>query len=208
MSTPLKQTDAEEPEEVPDGDLPVLEEAWRNYQRQLRAKPLQTKALTAGVISAIGQIIASSMRPPPTAGEPSRLRSTASFFLFGLVINGPFFHWWYSALERICQPHPSTTAPGIAYRLVLDRLMATPPFLAVTLAGLHWLQNCSAKRAASTMKQLFWGALFMNWKVWSVAQIINFKYVPVPYRVIFGNLVALWWNIYLSIIQQRKPKAN
>ena len=24
-----------------------------------------------------------------------------AFFLFGLVVNGPFFHWWYGTLEKV-----------------------------------------------------------------------------------------------------------
>jgi hypothetical protein len=37
-------------------------------------------------------------------------------------------------------------------------------------------------------------------KVWTVAQAVNFQLVPLDYRVLFGNVVALWWNIYLSLV--------
>lgn len=36
-------------------------------------------------------------------------------------------------------------------------------------------------------------------QVWTVAQAVNFQVVPLEYRVLFGNMVALWWNIYLSL---------
>jgi hypothetical protein len=52
------------------------------------------------------------------------------------------------------------------------------------------------------VKNSFAAALFTNWKVWTVAQAINFKLVPLEYRVLFGNCVALWWNIYLSLLQK------
>ena len=41
-------------------------------------------------------------------------------------------------------------------------------------------------------------SLFMQ--VWTVAQAVNFQLVPLDYRVLFGNVVALWWNIYLSLV--------
>lgn len=209
MAATLRAPAPREDEEEPDGDLPALQEAWRWYNRSLRAKPLATKAVTSGIIAAVGQILASALRGPPPAGTgPSRMRSVSAFFVFGLVINGPFFHWWYGALERICDGVPSTTSAGVLYRLALDRLLTTPPFLAVTLAGLHWLQHLSPSKATAVVKQLFWGALFMNWKVWSVAQVINFKFVPIHLRVVFGNLVALWWNIYLAVIQRPPPVPN
>lgn len=31
---------------------------------------------------------------------PGLLRRTAAFAIFGLLVNGPVFHWWYGALER------------------------------------------------------------------------------------------------------------
>jgi hypothetical protein len=36
-------------------------------------------------------------------------------------------------------------------------------------------------------------------QVWTVAQAVNFQVVPLEYRVLFGNMIALWWNIYLSL---------
>jgi hypothetical protein len=34
--------------------------------------------------------------------------------------------------------------------------------------------------------------------VWTPAQIINFKYVPLNFRVLFASAVALGWNAYLA----------
>ena len=36
-------------------------------------------------------------------------------------------------------------------------------------------------------------------QVWTAAQAVNFTYVPVKFRPLFGSCVALWWNIYLSL---------
>lgn len=88
-------------------------------------RPLLTKSVTAAVVSALGEIAGSALRPsapplPPGSGSalvaatgrpgvgpgagapgaPSLLRRTAAFAFFGLVLNGPVFHWWYGALER------------------------------------------------------------------------------------------------------------
>ena len=92
-----------------------------------KSRPLLTKSVTAAVVSALGEVAGSALRPPspsapaappgaaralvarPGAGpapgaaggaSPGLLRRTAAFALFGLVLNGPVFHWWYGALER------------------------------------------------------------------------------------------------------------
>jgi protein Mpv17 len=37
-----------------------------------------------------------------------------------------------------------------------------------------------------------------NFALWIPAQIVNFSLVPLNYQVLFGNVVALLWNVYLS----------
>ena len=125
-------------EEEPDSVAALLKRAWTEYQRLLVVHPLTTKAVSAGLISGCGEVLGSSLRPR-AANQPTRVRSVGAFFLFGLVVNGPFFHWWYGTLEKLCRDRPSQTAPGLAMRLALDRLVVTPPFLVFTLSGLHFL---------------------------------------------------------------------
>lgn len=83
------------------------------------SRPLLTKSVTAATVSALGEVMGSALRRPPPpaslplgagtalvvkgrggAAAPGLLRRTAAFAFFGLVMNGPVFHWWYGALER------------------------------------------------------------------------------------------------------------
>ena len=45
-------------------------------------------------------------------------------------------------------------------------------------------------------------------QVWTAAQAVNFTYVPIKFRPLFGSVVALWWNIYLSMSAAKGPKAK
>ncbi len=85
-------------------------------------------------------------------------------------------------------------------KLGLDRLLLTPPFLAFTLIYLQFTQTLDMSQTMRNVKNQYAAALFMNWKIWTPAQVVNFTVVPVDYRVLFGNMVALWWNIYLSLV--------
>jgi len=56
---------------------------------------------------------------------------------------------------------------------------------------------------ASVRAQLVesWGATIVaNWKVWVLPQLVNFALVPPFARVAFANVVALVWNVVLSLI--------
>ena len=46
----------------------------------------------------------------------------------------------------------------------------------------------------------------MNWAVWGPAQLINFRFVPQTYQVLFANMVSLFWNAYLSFSTRGAPK--
>uniref|UniRef100_A0A8C5L027 Peroxisomal membrane protein 2 n=1 Tax=Jaculus jaculus TaxID=51337 RepID=A0A8C5L027_JACJA len=48
------------------------------------------------------------------------------------------------------------------------------------------------------MRSGFWPALQMNWQMWTPLQFININYVPLQFRVLFANLVALFWYAYLA----------
>jgi len=43
-----------------------------------------------------------------------------------------------------------------------------------------------------------WPTMLANWKIWPAANALSFAVVPLQYRVLFSNMVALVWNIYLS----------
>lgn len=34
-------------------------------------------------------------------GSPGLLRRVVAFAIYGLVVTGPVFHWWYKLLERV-----------------------------------------------------------------------------------------------------------
>jgi Mpv17 / PMP22 family len=65
-------------------------------------------------------------------------------------------------------------------------------------------QNATTTRTTDTTQSSSFSSnvllkmLYVNWMIWIPAQGINFKYVPVKYRVLFSNIVAVTWNIYLS----------
>ena len=40
--------------------------------------------------------------------------------------------------------------------------------------------------------------LITNYKIWPLAQTLNFTFVPIQHRVGFVQIVAIFWNAYLS----------
>lgn len=189
-----------------------LKELLTSYRNALRDSPIQTKALTSLVISLLGELFGAYLRRrkflatykyagAERAPSIVNLKRLGIFGFYGLAITGPLFHWWYGSLEKIVRHYNiESNNAQVATKILLDRLVLTPPFLLFTLAYMQGLLTGKPNVAAENVKKAYPGALALNWKVWTVAQYINFQFVPLDYRVLFGNAVAFWWNCYLSLI--------
>lgn len=167
------------------------------YQWQLRQRPLMTKAITSAIISAAGEALGSWLKGSKQTFVQI-LRRIGVFFVYGLCIAGPFFHWWYGVLDQYTRALGLPRILTFIIQLALNQLVMTPAMLVVTLAFLQLSHTTSVHSILRNVKNAFAGALYTNWRVWTVAQAINFQVVPLDYRVLFGNVVALWWNIVLS----------
>ena len=62
------------------------------------------------------------------------------------------------------------------------------------------LQENDHMRLKRCSKNAFYNvqALITNYKIWPVAQTLNFTFVPMQHRVGFVQIVAIFWNAYLS----------
>jgi FtsH-binding integral membrane protein len=58
------------------------------------------------------------------------------------------------------------------------------------------------QRLAASMPSV----LVANWGLWTPAQIVNFRFVPGKFQVLYSNVVALLWNVYLSYFQASKSQ--
>ena len=52
--------------------------------------------------------------------------------------------------------------------------------------------------------QMFIPALVANWKLWPAVQTINFRFMPLRYRVPFTGAVGIAWQVFLSILNSAK----
>lgn len=175
---------------------------FAEYNNALRTSPLKTKAITSSIISILGELTSSWIQK--TRGKsrslPESLHRIIVFGTYGLFLTGPVFNWWYAFLEKTVKSFNLPPSLSTIIKIALDRLVITPPFLLFTLAYLNFFLTFDREKTIQIIKRNFAVSLFTNWKVWTPAQVINFQLVPFDFRVLFGNCVALWWNVYLSLI--------
>ena len=136
--------------------------------------------------------------------------------LYGGCVFGPGATLWYQFLQR------KIVIPGkpnleIAARVATDQTVFASTNLFLFLSSMSIMEGTDPK---AKLESSYWEALKKNWMVWPGAQFINFKYVPLEYRVLVVNGISIGelqhgscvlrefivdiddtgWNCYLSYL--------
>lgn len=186
--------DDEEKPKQPTGPAWLLKLAWSRYQNQLKTNPLQTKALTSALIAGISDIIAQLL----LTGEYQSIARTCKVAMFGFCWSGPATHYWQDFLQRAFQGKNDILT--VIKKVFIDQLSFGPlmnvAFMAfVTLA----LEGRDFNTLAAKIVRDYPLVQLNGWKVWPLAALINYRFVPLQFRVLFVNLVALGWSTFLLL---------
>ena len=164
------------------------------YSGALRRRPLVTKSLTAAALAALSEFIAASLKGTTLSSRRVRLLA-----LYGLLFSGPVPHFWHGALERALKPLRLSALPGVLLRVIIDQLSHGPFLNAafVLFLSLCVEENGLRKTSLIELWRRVCGAQLKGWRVWPAAALVSYAAVPVSYRPVFMNLVALSWSTFL-----------
>ncbi|XP_053558188.1 peroxisomal membrane protein 2 [Bombina bombina] len=173
----------------------------RSYLQLLKSRPLLTKAVTSGILSALGNLQAQAISKRRKGQKSSSvdLIGPLRYAAYGFLFTGPLSHFFYLYLEQLI---PSSLPLSGLRRLLLDRLIFAPAFLLLFFTVMNILEGKDLATLRQKLKDGYWRALKMNWKVWTPFQFINVTYIPVQFRVLFANVVAFFWYTYLASIRK------
>ncbi|KAI0085617.1 hypothetical protein BDY19DRAFT_430348 [Irpex rosettiformis] len=195
----------------------------RAYQHSFEAHPYGTLALTNGALNALGDIVAqvtqNLIQPPPTHRRDDHSYNfdyarTVRFFAFGVAM-GPIIGRWNFFLERHFPLRKSMVLKGhlqeskvsmkaLAKRVAADQLLMAPAGLVFFIGSMGIMEGRDKKHVQDKFRELYIPLLKTNWQVWPVAQLINFRFMPLAYRVPFQSTCGVFWTLYLSIANSKE----
>ncbi|KAI9011295.1 hypothetical protein BC832DRAFT_529522 [Gaertneriomyces semiglobifer] len=179
-----------------------LVRAWRRYLELLEERPLVTKAVTAGVIGAAGDVLAQRITKPEHQAFVWDKQRTVRLGLYGLLVGAPLTHGWYKVLDkRLGAGMDMATS---AKKVAADQIFAAAPFTCMFFACNSYMEGLSTKDVKERIERNLWPTLKANWAVWPAFLIFNFRYVPLKLRVLTVNILGLGWGTYLSLVQHRE----
>jgi len=151
------------------------------YSAALHRSPVRTKTVTAIAIATCADAIAQ-------AGDGCRtdLGRTGRLALYTLCMT-PLVHRWYLHLAQF----------GPLVRVVRDQALFAPLGTAAFLFCMAAMRDRSTAAGLSEVREKTPTVLLANWAVWVPAQLVNFRFVPAPYNILFANVVNLGWTVWL-----------
>jgi len=188
----------------------------RYYQHSFETHPHVTLACANGALSSLGdfvaqvsQMVLQRRQRPHDPTLQYDLQRTARFLAFGISM-GPVIGRWNKFLE-FQFPLKSGKQQGVSMtalgkRVASDQLVMAPLGIVMFLGGMGVMEGRSREQIGEKYRDLYKPALLANWKVWPVAQLINFRYMPLPYRVPFSQTCGVFWTLYLSILNSREDR--
>ena len=187
--------------------------AWRWYARRISRRPVLTKAVTSSIVACVGDVLAQA-HSAAQGGFVLDCRRTAAFAIAGGLYFAPFLHMWYALfarLERRARDQWGVTriqaivAQWMTNMFVGSLLVNTGFFYAFAL--IRWSLGIPLAtgdnpfvEGTHLLRTKLREVMIANYAVWPIPSLINLSLVPVQYRVLYTNCVAVLWKFILSLI--------
>lgn len=106
-------------------------------------------------------------------------------------------HWWYIFLDKVFAGQSGL--PVVLIQLAIDQVIWSPIFFVIYYAYMALLNGGNWNELKEKLTKELIPVSIASAKVWVPVQFITFKYIPPQFRVLWGNIVALGWNVYFSL---------
>ena len=174
-------------------------ELWSDYLGLLETAPLVTKACSACVIIGAGDAAAQLVENRNEADAKFDFERYLRWAVFGLVLQGPWNHFFYQLLDGAIPPTPDPFTISTLEKVGIDQFVQAPIFTIIILGFFAVVEGKGLGFAKDQVQNELGGILIKNWSVFLPATFINIAYCPPELRVLFLNCVFFGWVIYLSL---------
>lgn len=117
------------------------------------------------------------------------------------LVSGVIGHYWYIFIDK---KFIGNTMPTVLKKTLFDQLFWAPIGMCVFFVVLGLLDGFTIKEIKSEVKQKGAELVLVDWLVYPPAQIINFRFLPTRYRVIYDCFIAFVLDIYYSHLKYER----
>ncbi|KAK3041681.1 hypothetical protein RJ639_001491 [Escallonia herrerae] len=179
----------------------------------LAVHPVKTQVISSGVLWGVGDIAAQSITHS-TAKKHLQARMKSLKFTGNELPS-------QASLDSASSDHLATSGCMdrfithklklqsnsiglVATKVAMDSLIFGPFDLLVFFAYMGFSNGKNAVQVKEDLKRDFLPALMLEGGVWPVVQVVNFRFVPVAYQLLYVNVFCLMDSAFLSWFEQQE----
>ncbi|KAF3047478.1 ubiquitin-specific protease ubp2 [Didymella heteroderae] len=207
---------AEAEAEQKDVEMTDLPEQKVEYD-SLERKPYVTQLVSSLVIYFVGDLVAQSIAAPEEKkvaedededergwvqqwSEDRDWARTGRALVIGGISSIPSYKWflWLSMNFNY-----SSKILSLTTKVVVNQILFTPIFNSYFFGMQTLLAGASFDEIVERIKHTVPTSWINSCKLWPAVTAFSFTYIPIQYRSIFGGVIAIGWQTYLSLLNQR-----
>ncbi|KAH7720112.1 Mpv17 protein [Aphelenchoides avenae] len=175
----------------------------RLTNRILPSRSFAIQVATAGALAATSDVAVQILIEKKERHQYD-IKRTARFALITSCLMAPIQYNWFKYLDRI---HGKVIPTGVK-RMLIDQTFAAPILTTTFIFSLNFFQSRNVDYAAAQTRNLIVPVMITNYKIWPIVQTLNMSVVPLHYRVVFLQTVAIFWNMYLSYMTNSRELSH
>ncbi|KAK9917307.1 hypothetical protein WJX75_002997 [Coccomyxa subellipsoidea] len=180
----------------------LLRRIWRAYIRALDERPIMVKSATSFFGFLIGDLLAQGL-----SGRGFDVFRCLRLLAFGVTMDGPVGHVWYTFLDKNIMPKEPTSNKAVVLKMLADQLLWAPFFSCVFFAFTNTLAGHPEATIPAIQNKLL-PMMLANFAVWPIAHLINFKFIPSQQRILYINCIQIAWSAYLSNLSATRVRTS
>ncbi|CAL8465020.1 g4555 [Coccomyxa elongata] len=180
----------------------ILRKFWRAYIRALNERPILVKSATSFFGFLIGDLLAQGL-----SGRGFDVFRCLRLLAFGVTMDGPVGHLWYTFLDQNIMPKEPTSNKAVVLKMLVDQLLWAPFFSCIFFAFTNTLAGHPEATIPAIQNKLI-PMMLANFAVWPIAHLINFKFIPSQQRILYINCIQIAWSAYLSNLSAARVRAS
>ncbi|CAO1305237.1 unnamed protein product [Diamesa hyperborea] len=163
---------------------------------------LLTNTVSAAVLMCVGESVAQKIENSQNLNEKQTFDydKMKQMFIVGAGL-GPIHHYIYLWMEHFM---PGNALKTIVKKLFTDQLIVSPICISQFFYSASLLEGKSLAESTNVLKSKFLTVYITDWSVWPAAQFLNFYFIPLPYRVLYINVMTMFYNCYLCYVKNQK----
>lgn len=193
------------------GPIWIWTQPLNSYTRMHSRRPYTVQLISTLIIYFVGDLTAQSIAPSsPIASSDSEPlppsydpRRTLRALTIGGLAAIPGYHWFVFLARNF---NYTSKVFSIAVKVLVNQAVFTPIFNSYFFGMQSALSGASMREVVERIKHTVPTSLVNSWKLWPAVTAFSFAFIRLELRPLFAGSIAIGWQAYLSLLNQRAVK--